>query len=199
MMEILTKLNWVDLLIIILMLRTSYVAFQDGLSHELFPLIGSVVITVVGLRYYTQLSTILSQNMFNAPRQITDFLAFMLLVVVTGILFKLFKALADRIIKVEWHPLLERFGGLFVGVAKAAIVTSLVIITLSLAPLPYLQWSIRDKSLMGMPFLKIGPAIYEKVSRILPEVKIGTPSVDKEGMVRNLSSDKAVAPKAGKK
>ena len=46
-MELITKINWVDVLVAILMLRISYVAFRDGLSHEIFPFIGRILIMIM--------------------------------------------------------------------------------------------------------------------------------------------------------
>jgi len=179
------------------MVRISYVAFQDGLSHQIFPLITSVIVIVFSLHYYRTIGLAISQNLFNAPREITDFLAFLALAVVFGLIAKLLKALLDKIVKVEWHPLLERFGGLLFGVFKAAITTSMVLIILALAPLPYLQRSIRDKSLTGVHFLKVGPVIYEKCAAFLPTLKIGTLPVDRDAMVNELTSDKTIAPASG--
>lgn len=196
-MEILTRLNWVDILIVILMLRISYVAFQDGLSHEIFPLITSVIVIVSSLHYYRTVGLAISRNLFNMPREITDFLAFLALAVVSGLIAKLLKALLDKVVKVQWHPLLERFGGLVFGVFRAAVLVSMVLIILALAPLPYLQRSIRDKSLMGIYFLRIGPAVYEKCAHFLPTLKIGAPSVNRDAMVKELASDKAIAQRSG--
>jgi uncharacterized membrane protein required for colicin V production len=197
-MEILTRLNWVDVLVVILMLRISYVAFQDGLSHEIFPLLASVITMVLSLHYYMKLGTAISANLFNMPHEITDLLSFLILVAVFGLISKLLKALLDKLVKVQWHPLLERFGGLVLGVARASIVTSMVLIILALAPLPYLQRSIRAKSLTGMHFLKIGPSIYERCAHILPTIRMEALSISKDVMVSNLVSDKSIAPRSDK-
>ena len=61
-MNIIMKLNWVDILVVIIMLRTTYVAFQDGLSHEIFPLIGAFSSLVLSLAYYKKIAFIISQN-----------------------------------------------------------------------------------------------------------------------------------------
>ena len=56
-MDIIRRINWVDLLVVILILRISYVAFQEGLSHEIFPIIGGVVIIIVNLHYYERIGS----------------------------------------------------------------------------------------------------------------------------------------------
>lgn len=197
-MEIIKRINWVDLLVIILVIRISYVAFQEGLSHEIFPAVGSLAIIVLCLHYYKRIGIWISQNIFNMPLDLSNFLSFLLLAVIIGVTFKIVKALLDKIIKVEWHPFIERFGGLAIGIMRASIVASIVLTIIALMPLSYLQWSIREKSVIAMHFLKIGPTIYEKCSRILPTIKVEGISADKEGVVKDLVSDKSIAPKVKK-
>lgn len=181
-MELITKINWVDVLVAILMLRISYVAFRDGLSHEIFPFIGSVLIMVLAMHYYTIFGDFMSRNMMNMPVELANFLSFLVLVIVLGFLVRLLRVMLDKIVKVQWHPIMEKFGGLAVGIMKAYIITSIVLMTLSLMPLSYLQRSIKDGSLTGKYILRAGPEIHDRVGRFLPPIKLdetGKPAVSK--------------------
>ena len=182
-MELITKINWVDVLVAILILRISYVAFRDGLSHEIFPFIGSILIMVLAMQYYTVLGSSISRNMMNMPIELANFLSFLILVIALGFLVRLLRVALDKIVKVQWHPIMEKFGGLAVGIVKAYVVTGIVLMTISLMPLSYLQWSIKDKSLTGKYILRAGPQIYDRVGRFLPAIKLGEtgkPTVSKE-------------------
>jgi len=194
-MEILSRFNWVDVLVIIIVFRVSYVAFQDGLSHEIFPLVGAIGTAVLTLHYYHKIALLISQNLVSIPVKIMDFLVFILLIIVIGIIFKLIRVVVDKLIKVTWHPLVEKLGGLFFGVMRASVVASVVLIILALMPIPYLQYSIRDRSLTGMHFLRVAPNIYGKVSAFLPTLTVEGTSADNEGMVRELAADKSIAQK----
>ncbi|MDO8525603.1 MAG: CvpA family protein [Candidatus Omnitrophota bacterium] len=182
-MELLAKINWVDILVAILMLRISYVAFRDGLSHEIFPFIGSILIMVSAMHYYVALGGYLFRNMMNMPEELALFLSFLLLVVALGFIVRLLRLLLDKIVKVQWHPIMEKFGGLAVGIMKAYVVTGIVLTTISLMPLSYVQWSIEVKSLTGKYILMAGPEINNGIGRFLPPVKLGEagkPAVHKE-------------------
>ncbi|MCM8761251.1 MAG: CvpA family protein [Candidatus Omnitrophica bacterium] len=194
-MEIFTKLNWVDVLIIIVMLRISYVALQDGLSHEIFPLIGTIGTAVIALHYYHKIAVFISKNVISLPVAFLDFLTFLVLVVAFGFIFKFLRIIVDKLIKVTWHPLAEKFGGLICGILRASVVTSVILIVLALMPLPYLQWSIRDRSLSGMYFLRIAPTVHSKLSWVLPTIRLGEGSVGGEGMVQEIVSEKSLAQK----
>jgi len=182
-MELIAKINWVDILVVILMLRISYVAFRDGLSHEIFSLIGSILVMVLAMRYYPVFGSSISSNMMNMPIELANFLSFLVLVAASGFIVRLLRVVLDKIVKVQWHPLIEKFGGLAVGIMKAYVIAGIVLMTLSLMPLSYLQWSIKDKSLTGKYILRAGPEIYDRVGRFLPAVKFGEnnkPTVPKE-------------------
>ncbi|MDD5137127.1 MAG: CvpA family protein [Candidatus Omnitrophica bacterium] len=191
-MEILTKINWVDVLILILVLRTTYVSLQDGLSHEIFPLIGSICMLIFSLHYYTKIAEFFYNIGFTLPMVFLNLVGFVVVFISIGLLFKLIKIFIDKIIKVSWHPLIERFGGLLAGIVRGSILTSTVLIIIVLIPLPYLQWSVRDRSLAGPYFLRIGPAIYEKTCRVLPTVTVGGSPVDATKFTQQLMSEKSV-------
>lgn len=189
-----TRLNWVDVVALIIMLRISYVAFEDGLSHEIFPLVGTTAALVLGLHYYAEISTYIIQIVRMKP-ELADFIGFFLIIVAMAFTLKLLRAVIDKIISIEWHPFLERVGGLSFGIIKASLITSIVLIMFALLPLPYFQRSIRDRSLSGMYFIKIGPNIYEKVVKFLPTIKAEKAPIDREAMVQRLVADKSILPK----
>lgn len=194
-MDIVTRLNWIDVIVIIVMLRTSYVAFQDGLSHEIFPLIGAVSTLIIALHYYNTLALAVTRNILQVNTAVACFFSFLALVIIIGIIFRLLRGVVDAIVKVSWHPVLEKFGGLIVGVIRASVVASTVLIILALLPLPYIQWSIRDKSVTGMYFLRIGPEMHANVTALLPG---GNKASTKESLINDIVSDKLVMPEKAK-
>lgn len=191
-MDIITRLNWVDVVVIIIMLRISYVAFQDGLSHEIFPLIGVTATVTLALHYYIKLGFLISQNIAKISVYIAELLGFILLILAVGFVFKFIRVIVNKIIKISWHPLIDRFGGLMAGMARAAMVASTVLIIIALIPAPYFQRSIRNRSLTGMYFLRIAPAVYDRLSPLLPAVKIGPAAIDRDNVVAEIIADKSL-------
>lgn len=173
-MDVLTRVNWVDVLALILIIRISYVAFQDGLSHEIFPFLTTIFTITITLHYYTSLGEFLTQGVLKFPLVLANFLAFTALAAVSWVVFKFLKIILDKIIKVQWHPAVEKVGGMVIGIMRSFVVVSLVLILLSVTPLSYLQRSIRERSLTGMYFLQIGYDVYGKTSKILPHEPEGS-------------------------
>jgi hypothetical protein len=119
--------------------------------------------------------------------------------VVLAFAVRLLGGLLGNIVKVQWHPVIEKFGGLIVGILRAYIVTGIILMVLALMPLPYLQWSIRDRSLTGKYVLMAGPEVYSRLSGFLPTIKVGENPLNKDAIAKNLMSDKSVSPKQEKK
>lgn len=170
-MDILSKINWIDIVSVIIILRISYVALQDGLSHEIFPLIGTMLSVAISMRYYHDLALTI-QNMAKITAPIMDLLSFVALVVVIGLIIKLTRLLVDMILKVTWHPFVEKFGGLIFGILRASVVVSIVLTIMSLTGLSYLQYSIKDRSVSGSFFLSIAPGISGSMAWAMPQITI---------------------------
>jgi len=196
-MQILSKINWVDVVVVSLMLRIIYVACKDGLSHEIFPFFGSLALMIFSLHYYKRLGSFISHDLGKIPAEISNFMAFLIIVVVFGLIVKFIRIILDKVVQVQWHPVIEQFGGLIVGMAKAYIMTAMVLIVFALLPFSYFQWSIRDKSFTGQYVLRAGPEIYSRVLNLLPSsMETGRKAVNKEAMLDDLLSDKTVVLKA---
>ena len=198
-MEIITKINWVDVLVLIIMFRTSYVAFHDGLSHEILPLIGSFFIVILGLHYYGRVAHILYNSLGVAPIEILNFLSFIALGILVGLIFKIMRVFLDKIMKVTWHPFIEKLGGLAAGLAKGAIVTSVVLVTIAFLPFSYIHRSIADKSLTGMCFLRMAPRVYAEAAKFLPMINAKGAFSDSGYFVKDLLADKSAAKTENKK
>jgi uncharacterized membrane protein required for colicin V production len=127
---------------------------------------------VFSLHYYKIIALFFKNGGLNLPIEILNLAGFIILAVCIGILFRLVKAVIDKIIKVSWHPLIEKFGGLLAGVVRGAVLACIVLTIIVLIPLPYLQWSVRDRSMTGIYFLHIGPEIDKDTHKILPNPAI---------------------------
>jgi uncharacterized membrane protein required for colicin V production len=191
-MEILGRINWVDILVIILVLRVSYVAYQEGLSQGIAPTVGTALILIFSLHYYPYVGGLISQYLFKMPAALANFVSFFAIIVVLGIICKVLSSLLAMVVKMEWLPAIERWGGLAIGFVKACLISMIIISLLALAPLPYLQKSIRDKSLVGLHILKAGTVMYARVCRLLPPMGGGLVPPSQEVLFNNLAADKKI-------
>ncbi len=197
-MEIISRINWVDILAIILLIRTSYISLKAGFTSELFALIGVYLNIFFTLNYYAAIGRIISGTIPGLPLVLSNSFSFIGLAAIFAISFRVLRAILDKVVKIEWHPLIESIGGLLAGLARSFLAVSLVLLVLIMLPLPYMQWSIRDRSLTGIFFLKIGPTAYVKGFNMMPSwLKKGV-SVNMEELMAVLVSEKSLKVHAGK-
>lgn len=167
-MGIIREINWIDIVNVIILIRISYVALQDGLSHEIFPLIGTVISAAVSIRYYHPIA-LKVQEAIQVTAPVLDLLSFVMLVAFIGLVIRLLKMLVDAIVKVTWHPFVEKFGGILSGIFRGSIIVSIALTVMTLTGLPYLQYSIKDRSFSGPFFLKVAPRISESLAWAMPQ------------------------------
>lgn len=177
LLDILRQFNWVDIFLVILILRICYVATKFGLSAEIFKLAGTILAIYLSLHYYTVSSDWIKQRFGaeNIPLEFLDFLIFLGLNIVGYLTFVLLRNLFYRFIKMEAMPGLNKWGGLVFGIARGSLTVSLVIFMLAISSIGYFKNSVHN-SYSGSRIFKIAPATYSVVwnnlmSKFMPQEK----------------------------
>jgi len=167
-LDFLPQTNWVDIIVIILLIRGGYIGLNQGFSVELFKVVGAVGVTVFSLLYYNKLGLWLSSHSF-LPLQIAEFFSFLVLILALLFIFKLIRVLLFKILHLELFYGVERWGGFTLGLARSVIFTSLLLFALTLLPSEYIRGSVQDKSLFG-PYLKeVAPKALNFIVRFKPK------------------------------
>ncbi|MCX5703618.1 MAG: CvpA family protein [Candidatus Omnitrophica bacterium] len=184
MPEIIKRLNWVDLFVIILLFRILYVSLNSGFAAELFKLLGTITAVYISLHYFTFFSdwlvgsakiTISKESM---PLEFMDFISFVILALVGYIFFVGLRAFFCRFIKMEAVPTLNKWGGLVLGIARGFLLASLIIFMLVISTLGYLRNSTLD-SYLGSRIYKIAPATYNWIWNSLTSKFMGKEELNK--------------------
>jgi uncharacterized membrane protein required for colicin V production len=178
LLDIVKGFNWLDIVIIILLFRTIYVAMKIGLAAELFKLLGTILAIYLSLHYYTGLSDYLKSLMPSLkiiPLGFLDFLFFVVLAVSGYIIFVFLRESFSRFIKMEAVPNLNKYGGMLLGVAGGFLFTGLLMFMLAISTVNYLEGSLKS-SYLGNRFFKIAPATYtflwdNLMSKFMPSEK----------------------------
>lgn len=160
-------LNWVDILIIILMLWGAYIGFRKGLVFEIFKSTGIVTAIVVSLYNCCRLGRYISDHSFVTLYYASIFSVIVLLIAIVFI-FKLIRLVAERLVKIEFRPLLEGFGGLILGLARGGVLASIILVCLAWLPARSIEDAIDQKSYLGPWLVEVSPAIYDGVMRFHP-------------------------------
>jgi uncharacterized membrane protein required for colicin V production len=159
--NVIKQFNWVDIFVIILIARICFISYHNGLPVTLFKLLGTICALYLGLHYYTWLSDQIMRFAFAKvfPLTFMDFICFLILMAAGYAIFVILRIMVYRFLKMEAVPLLNKWGGLALGVVRAILVAGLFIYTLRISTAGYLMKS-TVKSCSGKYLLHVAPAVY---------------------------------------
>jgi uncharacterized membrane protein required for colicin V production len=162
-----SRLNWIDIVIIILLFRTTYVGFSRGLTKVFFNFVGLIVATCVSIHYYGKLGEFLTNNLDFLERSISILISFILLVAGSILAFKIIIFLISKLVQIDFAVFLEKIGGLIIGIVYGLLLSSLLLIILSFSKTEYIQSSLSRS--FSVPFIiKIAPKSYDFILKVLP-------------------------------
>ncbi len=173
--QMLAKINWVDILIVLVSVRIIYVGIKNGFIMELFKLGGVVFAIFISFHYYTKLSQIL-QNHSGISHGTADFLCFGFLWGVVVLIFKFIREGLMLVFKVEALSLVDQWGGLLLSIIRGALTGSLVLVFLQVSGVEY--WKNHARKSFFSPYLaQLSPKCYEAayeriVSKFFPTEKL---------------------------
>ncbi len=127
--EILSQINWVDVLSICILLRCIWKGAAKGIFIEFFKLLGMFFAIFFSIHYYLKLAVIL-RDRGHVPVSICEIAAFVLIWIVTLIVFNGIRSLVSLWISGEELNFLSRFGGVLLGALRSVLVAGLTIILL---------------------------------------------------------------------
>lgn len=140
--------NWVDLIILIIVFRTSYNGFGRGIVTELVNLVG-VIAVVVGTIWFwpTAAGWVVSKTTWHSP-YISVAVFWVLFIFLMVLMRFFFKAITDVIRWEHLHWLLQGLG-LVIGCLRGLWWAGFLLIVLTSSNLEALQSSVQGKSLLG--------------------------------------------------
>jgi membrane protein required for colicin V production len=165
--KILTYINWVDIIVLILLFRTSYVGFTRGLGNEIMPLIAIFIALIASHQLYGPISRFIAiHTPLSSPH--AGFLFFIFIAMITLLVFRFFnKLLVGKDSAVHVATMYDSACGLILGILRGVLLVSLVVYALWLTPSEYVSSSVEEKSLLAKKFLRIGPLVRNRAMRVL--------------------------------
>jgi uncharacterized membrane protein required for colicin V production len=145
MIKTIMQFNFLDIVIMLMVLRICYIAFQMGVAFEFFKLLGVIFGTYISLHYYTSLSDMISRLVIpkEMPLEFLDFIVFIMLVASGYLAFVILRSLFYRFIKLEAVPKLNQFGGLMLGAIRVFFTVGLLTYTLMISSVQYLNEAVK--------------------------------------------------------
>jgi len=157
----LRQFNWVDIFVVVILIRVCWAAIKGGFLAELFKTLGTISAIYLSLHYYIVLSDSIRERISakNVPLDFLDFVFFIVLAITGYLLFVILRQAVLKFINMEPIPQLNKWGGFGLGVIRAFLLTGLLIFMLLISSISYLQKSVVN-SFSGEYFSKIAPGVY---------------------------------------
>ncbi|MCQ9208099.1 MAG: CvpA family protein [Omnitrophica bacterium] len=162
--------NWVDVIVIIFLIRGGYIGLQRGFSIELFKVLGAVATCVLSLLYYGHLGKWLATSSF-LSLQVANFLSFLILFFLLLLVFRTVRVLLFKVLHLELLGEIEKWGGLILGLGRSLVFASLFLFALTLLPFEYIKESVEQESFSGAELKEMGPRMLEFIVRFKPETE----------------------------
>ena len=156
--DVITNLNWVDILLIIAIIRIVYIGVKQGLLVELAKILGVILGVVIAFHYYVGLSEVVVASS-PLPTGFSDLLCFVILFIIPVLLFKFFREGLTLVVKAEPIPFVNWWGGLLLGALRAGIFCSVFIYILLISGFGYIEKS-TWQSYCTNYLVNVAPTIY---------------------------------------
>lgn len=154
------KINWVDILIVIYIVRAFFLGKKRGLSVEITALISALVAWVIALHFYQGLGQSLSKwFLLTLPSaRVISFIGIAVCVLFLGAIFG---RLLKRIMKLSFLSNIEKIGGYILGTLRGISISAIIIVALALTPAKFIQQEVYVNSFLGNYFVALSPKLHE--------------------------------------
>ncbi|MFA5094539.1 MAG: CvpA family protein [Candidatus Omnitrophota bacterium] len=169
--EVFQRVNWVDVLTVILLLRTCYIGARTGLSVEIFRIIGVILGLYVAAKYYSPFGSRINAGL-SLPQDLVDGFSFVLLVLLPMLSLKLVALGLTKIVKLSFADKIDKWGGFLAGLLRGALLLSLLFMLFNILNVDYLVRSVDERSLSGPYIRQLVPYAYKVVGKTSPEDKL---------------------------
>ena len=159
-------MNWLDLVILILILLPAFIGFHKGFLRKVLGILGLIGGFVLAVRFYKPV-TELFNRFVNVSPSTMKVAGFLIIIAVIYIIAVWLARFASNI-----NPSLnkiDKISGAILGLAEGTLLTSILLVNLSFINYP--DTNVRRSSLFYHEVYGAAPAVLEKIIAYSPELK----------------------------
>jgi membrane protein required for colicin V production len=164
-------MNWIDIIIIILLALAVGIGFKKGLVQEIVGIIALVIAFFLALKLHMIAAAMLAKMISGLPKPIAPTVGFVTVFLIVFLAITIVGWLLSKIIKATPLDFADKIGGMVIGLVKGALIISVILLLLALAPLPKEFNNKLDRSGMIRSIRKVAPLVYEKSKGLWPKAQ----------------------------
>ncbi|MBU8934428.1 MAG: CvpA family protein [candidate division Zixibacteria bacterium] len=160
-------MNWVDAVLLALLLAMVIVGMKKGLIRELTALVIFFVAIIISINYIDHFAVWVHNQLGGSP-VVSAFLSFVILLTGSYAAFKIVGLIFYKIADIKWTGKKDQMGGALVGFLRGWLLIGFVTFLAFLLPLPNSFYISFENSLFGPAIAKTVPLIYDGTSLLHP-------------------------------
>jgi len=161
-------MNWIDIVLLVLLIAAVIVGSKKGLIRELTALIVLSAAVIISVNYIDVIS-IKIYEMVGTSVLVTAILSFIILIAFIYAAFKLLGILFKKIANLQQLGKKDQLGGAFVGALRGWLIISFALFIVFLMPMPERFYTDFEESFLGPSFAKTLPLMYETTAGLHPD------------------------------
>ena len=162
-------MNWFDIFAVILLLRTGYIGFKNGLSLEIYKAAGLIISGLAAFYFYKKLVLFITQStILLISDSILNASSFLTILFICMLLLKFVFMFTHKVTQLSFAKNFNTTAGMLSGLARGSMIVCLVFAVLSWSAVDYIKKSIQEKSFSGPYIVRINSVAKNIVERMLP-------------------------------
>ncbi len=158
--------NWVDVIVLVFLLRGAYVGRRDGLSVELVKLATVFVTYYCAIKYYARCALWITVHS-RVPMSWATVICFLGIAVLSLVTVWIFFKLLGKVVTLQFESRISTGGGLLIGTTRALVVSSLFLFSIFFVPDAFVKKQVYANSWWGRIAIDATPKVYARFSTLI--------------------------------
>ncbi len=163
-------MNWADAVILLILIFFIIKGWRRGFFRSLIGLVG-FFLSVFLATSYLNLAKGLILRFFSLPSAVAAVIGFLMIFLVLLALFHIIGLMVQRLIHLTPIGILDTLGGMALGLLAGGIIASLLLLFLSILPLPERVSCQIEESALARSTRSIAPYIFGRLKEEFPEIR----------------------------
>ncbi|MEW6412338.1 MAG: CvpA family protein [Candidatus Zixiibacteriota bacterium] len=160
-------MNWIDGILIVLLLASVIVGSKKGLIRELMAFIVFFAAIIVSVNYIDNFAVWVYERLGGSPL-ISAFLSFAILLALSYAVFKILGMLFYKVAQVRQTGRKDQLGGALIGFLRGWVAVGFLSFLIFLLPMPDGFYTSYESSFFGPAVAKTVPLMFESTAKIHP-------------------------------
>lgn len=160
-------MNWIDGILIALLLAMVIIGSKKGLIRELMAFVVFFAAIIFSITYIDNFAVWVYEQLGGSPL-VSAFLSFLILLAVSYAVFKLLGILFYKVAHIKTSGKRDQMGGALVGFLRGWLAVSFLTFLVFLLPMPDGFYTSFDNSFFGSTVVRTIPLVYDNTKAIHP-------------------------------